>query len=66
MLYASETWAPTLPDLHRLQRNDQAMIRWMCGVTTKDQVSWHDLLKRMQLDGLARYSAPADSDGTAM
>ena len=66
MLHASETWAPTLPDLHRLQRNDQAMIRWMCGVTTKDQVSWHDLLKRMQLDGLARYSAPADLDGTTM
>ena len=36
MLHANETWAPTVSDL---QRNDWAMIRWMCGVTTKDQAS---------------------------
>ena len=30
MLHASETWAPTLCDLHRLQRNDQAMICCYC------------------------------------
>ena len=36
---ASETWAPTLSDLYRLQRNDQAMIHWICGVTTKDQIN---------------------------
>ena len=29
------------------------MIRWMCSVTTKDQVSSQDLLERMQLDDLA-------------
>ena len=53
MLHASETWAPTLSDLHPPQRNDRVMIRWMCRVTTKDQVSPQDLLKRMQLDDLA-------------
>ena len=54
MLHASETWAPTLSDLHQLKRNDQAMICWMCSVTTKDQVSSQDLLERMQLDDLAK------------
>ena len=39
ILHASETWAPTLSDLHCLHHNDRAMIRWMCGVITKDQVS---------------------------
>ena len=46
--------APTLSDLHCLQRNDRDMICWMRGVTTKDQVSPHHLLKRMQLDDLAK------------
>ena len=54
MLHASETWAPTSSDLHRLQRNDRAMIRWMCGVITKDEVSSQDLLARMQLDDLTK------------
>ena len=34
MLHASETWATTLFNLHRLQRSDRAMIHWMCDVTT--------------------------------
>ena len=38
----------------KLQYNDRAMIRWMCRVTTKDQVSLQDLLERMQLDDLAK------------
>ena len=54
MLHTSETWAPTSSDLHHLQRGDRAMICWMCGVTTKDQVSSQDLLERMQLDNLAK------------
>ena len=54
MLHASETCAPTSPDLHRLQRNDRNMIPWMCGVTTRDQVSSKDPLKRTQFDVLAK------------
>ena len=42
--------APTPSDLHCLQRSDQEMIRWMYGVTTKDQVSFQELLEWMQLD----------------
>ena len=53
MLHASETWALTSSDLHRLQDNDRAMIHWTCSVTTKDEVSSPDRLERMQLDDLA-------------
>ena len=34
-IYCKKTWAPILSDLHYLQRNDQAMVRWMRDVTTK-------------------------------
>ena len=54
MLHASETWTPTLSNLHLLQLNNRVMIRWMCGVATKNQVSPQDLLQRMQLDDLAK------------
>ena len=50
MFHGSKTWAPTLSHLHLLQHNDQAMIRWMCRVTPKDQVSSQDHMERMQLD----------------
>ena len=52
--HASETWATNLSETHRLQRNDQALIRWMCRVPSKDQVSSQDPLERMQLDDLAK------------
>jgi hypothetical protein len=32
MLYGSECWALTQSSLARLQRNDRAMIRWICNV----------------------------------
>ena len=35
MRHASETWAPTVSDLHRLQRNGRAMTRCMWGVIPK-------------------------------
>ena len=63
MLHSSETWAPTLFYLHCLQLNDRAMIRWMCGVTTKDQVSsW----RRCSLTIWQRYSTPTDLYGMAV
>ena len=60
MLLTSGTWAPTSSDLHRLQHYDRTIIRWMCGVTTKDQVSSQELLKKMQLD-LTREGSPHPS-----
>ena len=39
MLHGSETWGPNASDLHRLQRNDRAMIRWICGAKVRDRNS---------------------------
>ena len=46
--------APTLSYLHHLQRTSRAMIRWICSVTTTEQVSSQDLLEGMQLEDLAK------------
>ena len=55
MSHASETRSPISSGQHRLQHNDQAMIRWMCGViTVMDQFSSQDHMERMQLDDLAK------------
>ena len=39
MLHAAETWAMKVDTLNRLRRNDRAMIRWICNVRAKDEVS---------------------------
>ena len=44
MLHAAETWAMTAATLNRLRRNDRAMIRWICNVKAKEEVSSDSLL----------------------
>ena len=44
MLHAAETWAMKADTLNRLRRNDRAMIRWICNVKAKDEVSSDSLL----------------------
>ena len=39
MLHVAETWAMTAATLNRLPRNDHAMIRWICNVKARDEVS---------------------------
>ncbi len=43
LLRGSETWAPTAPDVQRLQRADRAMVRWICGVKLSDTVPSSEL-----------------------
>jgi hypothetical protein len=37
MVYGSETWAVKVSDMSRLERADNTMVRWMCGVTLRDR-----------------------------
>ena len=54
MLYASETWPLTKPNLQRLQRNDRAMIRQICNVMLQDIVTTrsNELLVRLGIEDL--------------
>ena len=53
MLHGSETWAPTVNTLQRLQRNDRAMIRWICGTKSGDRISSAVLLERLGLHDIS-------------
>src|SRR6266446_4178714 len=50
LVYGSETWPMKLEDMHRLERNERMMVRWMCGVTLKDKRSCATLLSRLGID----------------
>ena len=52
MLHAVETWAMKVDTLNRLRRNDRAMIRWICNVRTKDEVSSDSLLTKLGIQDL--------------
>ena len=57
MLHAEETWAMTAATLNRLRRNDRAMIRWICNVKAKDEVSSDSLLSKLGIQDLEMCSA---------
>ena len=52
MLHAAETWAMKVDTLNHLQRNDRAMIRWICNVRAKDKVSSDSLLTKLGIQDL--------------
>ena len=52
MLHAAETWAMKVDTLNRLQRNDRAMIRWICNVRAKEEVSSDSLLTKLDIQDL--------------
>ena len=52
MLHAAETWAMKADTLNRLRRNDRAMIRWICNVKAKDEVSSDSLHTKLGIQDL--------------
>ena len=46
------TWAMKADTLNRLRRNDRAMIRWICNVKAKDEVSSDPLLTKLGIQDL--------------
>ena len=49
MLHGSETWPMTDKVLQRLERNDRAMIRWICRVKPSDKTKIGILQARLGL-----------------
>ena len=52
MLNATETWAMKEDALNRLRHNDRAMIRWICNVNAKDEVSSDSPLTKLGIQDL--------------
>ena len=55
LLYASECWGRNVNDLLKLQRNDQAMIRWTCNVRLKDHISSDSLLRKLGINNIQTF-----------
>ena len=50
MTYGSETWATKAECEQKLERAERRMVRWMCGVSLRDQHRSADLRKRLGLE----------------
>src|SRR5450755_3312303 len=50
LVYGSETSAVKVDDMGRLERAENSMVRWMCGVTLKDRIQTVDLRKRLGIE----------------
>ena len=52
MVYASETWAVRVEKEQKKERNENVMLRWMCGVTLRDKVPTVELRRRFGTEGV--------------
>ena len=65
-LHGVETWPMTSTALHRLCRNDRAMIRWMCRVKPSDDIPMDKLNAKLGLDDLTVLVRQYFLDGMGM
>ena len=52
VLHTAGAWAMKADALKRLQRNDRAMIRWICNVKARDEVGSDSLLTKLGIQDL--------------
>ena len=52
LLHGSKTWPVVTEDVQWLVTGDSGMIRWICGVSLKDQIQTTDLLLRLGLNSI--------------
>ena len=52
MIYGSETWSMKIEDMQRLERAENMMVRWMCGVTLKNRNASADLRSRLNIESV--------------
>ena len=57
MVYASETWAVRVEEEQRMERKENVMLKWMCGVTFMDKVSMAELRRRLKIEGVMEVEA---------
>ena len=51
-VYVSEAWAVRVEEEQRMDRNENVMLRWMCGVTLRDKVPTVELRRRLGFEGV--------------
>jgi len=53
MFHGSATWPVRKENVVALQRAEMRMVRWMCGVKSKDRFPSKELRERLSIDGIA-------------
>ena len=53
MLHGSETWPVRKENVVALQRAEMRMVRWMCGIKSKDRLPSKELRERLDIDDIA-------------
>ena len=53
LVYGTETWSMKVENLRSLERAERMMVRWMCGVSLKDQVRSVDLYSLLNVPCVA-------------
>ena len=53
MLHGSKTWPVRKENVLALQRAEMRMVRWMCGVKSKDRLPSKELRERLGIDDIA-------------
>ena len=54
LTYGTETWAKKTENLHRLERAEHMIVRWMCGVSLKDKKWSEDLYSLLGVQSMAK------------
>ena len=52
LVYGSETWATKDEDMKRLERTQNWMMRWMCGVQLKSRVKIEEMRRRLEVESV--------------
>src|SRR5207244_6869341 len=52
LVYGSVTWATKDEDMKRLERTQNWMMRWMCGVQLKSRVKIEEMRRRLEVEGV--------------
>src|SRR5206468_10546854 len=52
VVYGSETWPMKVEDMHSLERAENMMVRWICGVTLKSKISSEELRERLGIESI--------------
>ena len=55
MAYGSETWPMKVEDKQKLERAENAMVLWMCGVTIKDRISTAEQRERLGICSVTQF-----------
>jgi len=54
MVYGSETWPMTAEQERRFERAEMRMVRWMCGVSLRDNLRSDELRRRLGIEAIGQ------------